>query len=181
MSLVNKETGEPATPLKELQQLNQEKKAELESGLLKEALAISNEKCGALIERQNTLISGLTARVKNLECGNERYVTDLKESNENVTRELRLILRNERDFKDKLSERLNESAIKTASETTAYFKAKADEALTEVKGKLKETENEIENLKTDINFERSFRKFLFFATPLLLIVQTIAIALLLLK
>lgn len=181
MSLVNRETGETATPLKELQQLNREKKAELESGLLKEALAISNEKCGALIERQNTLISDLTANVKNVERGNEKNVSDLKESVGSVTRELRRVLQDERNFKDALNRTIREETIKTASEVNGYFRNKADETLAEVKGKLKETEEEIDKLKSDINFERGFRKFLFFATPVLLIVQTLALALLLLK
>ena len=38
---------------------------------------------------------------------------------------------------------------------------------------LKETEKEIIRLKEDVSFERGFRKFLFWATPALLLVQSI--------
>lgn len=45
------------------------------------------------------------------------------------------------------------------------FSAKVSETTEEVKDKLKDTENEIEQAKSDIHFERGFRKFLFWATP----------------
>lgn len=37
---------------------------------------------------------------------------------------------------------------------------------------MKDVENEIEQAKSDIHFERGFRKFLFWATPILLAFQT---------
>lgn len=52
------------------------------------------------------------------------------------------------------------------------FSERIDEATEAVKEKLKDTENEIDQLKSDINFERGFRKFLFWATPILLAFQT---------
>lgn len=52
------------------------------------------------------------------------------------------------------------------------FSAKVSETTEEVKDKLKDTENEIEQAKSDIHFERGFRKFLFWATPILLTFQT---------
>ncbi len=61
------------------------------------------------------------------------------------------------------------------------FDEKVDEATADVKTKLKETEKEISELKEQIHFERGFRKFLFWATPLMLLAQTLLSIFLLLK
>ena len=45
------------------------------------------------------------------------------------------------------------------------FSAKIDEETKEVKNKLKDTEKEIERAKSDIRYERGFRKFFFWAPP----------------
>ena len=52
----NLRTGQQSKPLSELQRINEERRQQTENGLLKEALAISNEKCNSLIERQNMLV-----------------------------------------------------------------------------------------------------------------------------
>lgn len=56
MSLKNMETGQTATPLAMLQEMNEQDRQHIKTDLLKEALAISNEKCNKLIEMQNKLI-----------------------------------------------------------------------------------------------------------------------------
>ena len=61
------------------------------------------------------------------------------------------------------------------------FSAKIDEETKEVKNKLKDAEKEIEQAKSDIYYERGFRKFFFWATPVLLAVQTAISIILLLK
>jgi hypothetical protein len=61
------------------------------------------------------------------------------------------------------------------------FAEKVDEATADVKTKLKETEKEISELKEQIHFERGFRKFLFWTTPLMLLAQTLLSIFLLLK
>mgnify|MGYP002469395519 CR=1 FL=1 len=58
------------------------------------------------------------------------------------------------------------------------FSEKIDEVTEQVKGKLKETEKEIEQAKTDIRYER---KFFFWATPILLAIQTVITIFLLFK
>jgi hypothetical protein len=47
--------------------------------------------------------------------------------------------------------------------------------------KVKEAEKEIEKAKDEIAFESGFRKFFFWATPVLLLVQSVIFILLLLK
>lgn len=44
--------------------------------------------------------------------------------------------------------------------------------------KVKVAEREIDRVKDDIHYERGFRKFMFWATPVILFVQTIAIIIL---
>lgn len=55
-------------------------------------------------------------------------------------------------------------------------RTKVEESAETLKGKVKETEKEIEKLKEDIRFERGFRKFMFWATPILLFAQGIMLA-----
>lgn len=61
MSLKNMETGQTATPLAMLQEMNEQDRQHIKTDLLKEALAISNEKCNKLIEMQNKLIEEMRA------------------------------------------------------------------------------------------------------------------------
>ena len=71
MALPNLKTGQTATPLEQLKQINEERRQQTENGLLKEALVISNEKCNSLIERQNTLVKDLTESVNEIKSDKE--------------------------------------------------------------------------------------------------------------
>lgn len=75
-------------------------------------------------------------------------------------------------------QRVAENVIK---EGIDLFSERINETTEEVKEKLKDTENEIEQAKADIHFERGFRKFLFWATPILLAFQTAISVFLLLR
>ena len=55
-------------------------------------------------------------------------------------------------------------------------KTKVDESVISLKGKVKEAESEIEKVKNEIHYERGFRKFMFWATPILLFVQGVMLA-----
>ncbi|MBR1677444.1 MAG: hypothetical protein IJ706_09070 [Clostridia bacterium] len=59
--------------------------------------------------------------------------------------------------------------------------AKMNEGASKLISSVEKTKREIDNVKDDIYFERGFRKFMFWTTPILLFVQSIAIALLLLR
>lgn len=63
MALPNLKTGQTATPLQQLQEINEERRQQTENGLLKEALAISNERSNSLIEQQNKLIEGMRSDI----------------------------------------------------------------------------------------------------------------------
>ena len=56
-----------------------------------------------------------------------------------------------------------------------------DETLAEVREQLKTTAKEIERERSDMKLERSFRKVMFWATPILLLAQTFAMLFLILR
>ena len=55
-------------------------------------------------------------------------------------------------------------------------KTKVDESVIALKEKVKEAESEIEKVKNEIHYERGFRKFMFWAAPILLFAQGIMLA-----
>jgi len=66
-----------------------------------------------------------------------------------------------------LNRRINEAADKAIQ--------RIDEETQQLTQKVKAAEKEIDCVKDDIHFERGFRKFFFWATPVLLLVQTVIV------
>ena len=175
MSLKNLETGQAATPLEQLQKINEIRRAETENGLLKEALAISNEKCNGLISKQNTLIADLTTSVNVIESNNDYYVKKLRESVQSAVKEIREITQDERKFKAEVSQSIKSEIGRTVADAKAHALEQVDETLSEIKEQLKTTAKEIEREREDMKLVHGFRKFLFWATPVLLLAQPIAL------
>jgi hypothetical protein len=71
------------------------------------------------------------------------------------------------------NKRINEAAEKAI--------VKIDELTAETTKKVKVVCKEIDQVKDDIHFERGFRKFFFWATPILLLAQTVVSVFLLLR
>ena len=175
------ETGQAATPLEQLQKINEIRRAETENGLLKEALAISNEKCNGLISKQNMLIEDLTTSVTEIKSDNSFYAKRQNESVQNAVREIREIMQDERKFKAEVSQTLKSEIGRTVAEAKAHALEQVDETLSEIKEQLKSTAKEIEREREDMKLVHGFRKFMFWATPVLLLVQTITLIFLLLN
>lgn len=175
MSLKNLETGQAATPLEQLQKINEIRRAETENGLLKEALAISNEKCNGLISKQNTLIADLTTSVNVIESNNDYYVKKLRESVQSAVKEICEITQDERKFKAEVSQSIKSEIGRTVADAKAHALEQVDETLSEIKEQLKTTAKEIEREREDMKLVHGFRKFLFWATPVLLLAQPIAL------
>ncbi len=175
------ETGQAATPLEQLQKINEIRRAETENGLLKEALAISNEKCNGLISKQNMLIEDLTTSVNEIKSDNSFYAKRQNESVQNAVREIREIMQDERKFKAEVSQTLKSEIGRTVAEAKAHALEQVDETLSEIKEQLKSTAKEIEREREDMKLVHGFRKFMFWATPVLLLVQTITLIFLLLN
>ena len=167
--------------MEQLQKINEIRKAETENGLLKEALAISNEKCNGLISKQNMLIEDLTTSVNEIKRDNSFYLKKQSENVQSAVREIREIAQDERKFKAELSQTIKSEITQTVAEAKAHALEQVDDTLSEIKEQLKTTAKEIEREREDMRIERGFRKFMFWATPVLLFVQTITLIFLLLN
>ncbi len=173
------DTGETAKPLAQLQELNESKKTDLENSLLKEALAISNDKCNSLIDKQNTLIKDLTTKVRVLESENDYNMNRLSESVSSAVKEIRNLQAETRSLNNRVATETSQ-AIKRATTTLenelrTTIAVQSKEVFAEVKKELDESKKLLETTREELRVQRGFRKFLFWATPIILLAQTIAI------
>ena len=168
MSLKNLETGQAATPLEKLQKINEVRRAETENGLLKEALAISNERSNSLIEQQNKLIEGIHSNITLM--GMDLTIT--------IDKAVQAI-RAEKEKTEKLNEsiamQVRKAVLTSANDMKAEMLLSVKETLSKTQEEIKQTEKAIEKQREDMRMESGFRKFLFWATPVLLLAQTFAI------
>ncbi len=177
--------------------------AEVREALLQQALAVSNEKCNSLILRLNALIEELTQQVKNvkwstnelewnLKDDNGKMLKDLKESNNNLLENLKTTIRRITEVTAQIQAEISIATAKATDEAAVLLNrrineaadkaiAKIDEETKDITKKLKAAGNEISGIKDNIHFECGFRKFFFWATPVLLLAQTIISAFLLLN
>lgn len=107
------------------------------------------------------LIEDLTRQVKNVKESNYENVRNLTDKVGSVTRRLETLINQQATMKAETVQEVQRVADNVIKEGIDLFSAKVSETTEEVKDKLKDTENEIEQAKSDIHFERGFRKFLF--------------------
>lgn len=174
--------------------------AEAREGLLYKALTVSNAKCNKLVSEQNARIEELTRQVKNVRLSVNELEWNQKEENESLLGKMRQqsesmqtsIKENVRELKNLTAQIQTEVRTATAKATdeaakvlTKRINDMADGAIEKVNAraaaiteKVKAAEQEIASVKDDIHFERGFRKFFFWATPIMLLIQTVAIIIL---
>lgn len=179
MSLPRIDTGEAAKPLAQLQELNESKKTDLENSLLKEALAISNDKCNSLIDKQNTLIKDLTTTVSELETSNEKELKRTRLTVMSVIGEIKDLQEETRRLNKWIATETSQAIERTITalenELRNTIAVQSDAVFAEVKKELDESKKLLESTREELRVQRGFRKFLFWATPILLLAQTIAI------
>ena len=146
-----------------------------QGGLLQKALALSNEKCNNLVSRLNVQVMDLKLKVNDLTENNAKFVNGLKENVESVTRRLERMSTNQTEIAERTTKGVQAATAKAIEQNIVSFKKEVDKSLEQVDRTLKEAQKEIGKLKTDISFERGFRKFLLWATPVLLLLQNIAL------
>ena len=144
-----------------------------QGGLLQKALALSNEKCNNLVSRLNVQVLDLKLKVNDLTENNAKFVNSLKENVESVTRRLERLTVYQTEMRERVTKEVQTATARAIELTITDFQKKIDESAKQVGVQLKETEKEIMKLKEDFSFERGFRRFLFWATPALLLVQSI--------
>ena len=177
--------------------------AEAREAMLLKSLAVSNEQCNDLVLRLNVRVEELTRQVKNVEWYNERLEKKLKESVEKLIDDVKgsnCKLAKEIEFSlNQITEAVTEiehlvstamgKAIDSATqmlndrvkEATDIAVIKMKEGAQEVKEELRKTKEEIRKQREEMQVEGGFRKFMFWATPILLFAQSIAMTLLLLR
>ena len=151
-----------------LQEMNEKDKQEIQTALLKEALAISNERSNSLIERQNKLIEGMRSDIAMTEF-------ELTETTEKAVREIKATAAKTERLNENIAMQVRKAVLTSANELKAEILASTDKALTETREEMKKTEKQIQKQREDMRMESGFRKFLFWATPVLLLAQTIAL------
>ena len=184
MSLKQIGTEITATPLEDWEEREFEKRSEelhqmTDNQLLKEILTKSDKKCNALIERQNMLIADLTTSVNNLESANDYNVNELKRSVSNAVKEIRNLQAETRSLNNRVatetSQAIKRETTTLENELRKTIQTQSAEVFAEVKKELDESKKLLESTREELKVERGFRKFMFWATPILLLAQTIAI------
>ena len=168
MALLNLKTGQTATPLQQLQEINEEQRQQTENGLLKEALAISNERSNSLIEQQNKLIEGMRSDIAMTEF-------ELTETTEKAVREIKATAAKTERLNENIAMQVRKAVLTSANDMKAEMLLSVKETLSKTQEEIKQTEKAIEKQREDMRMESGFRKFLFWATPVLLLAQTFAI------
>ena len=163
-----KDTGGTPAPLMRLQEMNEKDKQEIQTALLKEALAISNERSNSLIERQNKLIEDMRSDIAMTEF-------ELTETTEKAVREIKATAAKTERLNESIAMQVRKAVLTSANELKAEILASTDKALTETREELKKTEKQIQKQREDMRIESGFHKFLFWATPVLLLAQTIVL------
>ena len=163
-----KDTGATPVPLMRLQEMNEKDKQEIQTALLKEALAISNERSNSLIERQNKLIEGMRSDIAITEF-------ELTETTEKAVREIKATAAKTERLNESIAMQVRKAVLTSANELKAEILASTDKALTETREEMKKTEKQIQKQREDMRIESGFHKFLFWATPVLLLAQTIVL------
>ena len=168
MALPNLKTGQTATPLQQLQEINEEQRQQTENGLLKEALAISNERSNSLIEQQNKLIEGMRSDIAMTEF-------ELTETTEKAVREIKATAAKTERLNENIAMQVRKAVSTSANDMKAEILLSVKETLSKTQEEIRKTEKAIEKQREDMRMESGFRKFLFWATPVLLLAQTFAI------
>lgn len=176
---------------------------EAREALLMQALAVSNEKCNGLILQLNARVTDLTRQVRSVKWMNEELASSLKDDAEKLTKEMkeenrnmlasmRITLQRITETVTKIQEIVNTTMAKATDEAGELLKERVTEAADDaaftidehaksMKNKVEALEKEVYKAKEDIRLERGFRKFFFWVTPALLLLQSVMTVMLLLR
>ena len=181
--------NEPAQELSEQVRLLT---AEAREGLLEQALAVSNEKCNGLVLRLNAQAEELTQQMKNVEWTNTELVRKMKDENEKLLSSLKITLQRITETIAEIERQVSIVTAKAIEEASELLKEKVTEAADsakitieehsrEITKKVQPLEKEIDRVREEIYYERGFRKFFFWVTPVILLVQSILTVIMLIR
>ncbi len=129
----------------------------------------------------------MASRERNLKDNSEKLLKDLQRSNNSLLESLRLTIRQITEVATQIQAEISIATARATDEASALINkrineasdkaiANIDEQANEIEKKVKAASKEIDGVKDDIHFERGFRKFFFWATPVLILVQVIITA-----
>lgn len=151
-----------------LQEMNEKDKKDIQTALLKEALAISNERSNSLIEQQNKLIEGMRSDIAMAEF-------ELTETTEKAVREIKATAAKAERLNENIAMQVRKAVLTSANDMKAEVLLSVKETLSKTQEEIKQTAKAIEKQREDMRMESGFRKFLFWTTPILLLAQTIVL------
>lgn len=169
--------GQILSPLERLQEMNKEKRADLENSLLKEALAQSSENCNELINKQNMLIEDLTTSVNSLESANEYNVNELKGSVSSAVIAMKNLQNETRSLNNRVATETSYAIKRTTTtlenELRSTIAVQSQEVFTEVRKELDESKKLLQTAREELKLQGKFRKVMFWATPAIMLLQTV--------
>lgn len=169
--------GQILSPLERIQEMNRDKRADLENSLLKEALAQSSENCNGLISRQNTLIEGLTTSVSKLESENANNANELRGSVSNAVAAIKNLQSETRSLNNKVATETSYAIKKTTTtlenELRNSIAVQSQEVFTEVRKELDESKKLLQTMREELKLQGKIRKIMFWATPAIMLLQTV--------
>ena len=151
-----------------LQEINEKDKQDIQTALLKEALAISNEKSNSLIEQQNKLIKEIRSDIAATEF-------TLTRTTDKAVRAMREETEKTEKLNASIAAQVRKAVSTSANELKAEILSSVDEALSKTREEMRKTEKEIEKQREDMHKEGGFRKFFFWIAPILLLAQTVVL------
>lgn len=122
----------------------------------------------------------------------EKLTKEMKEENRNMLASMRITLQRITETVTKIQEIVNTTMAKATDEAGELLKERVTEAADDaafiidehskvLTKKVEELQKEVNNAREDIRLERGFRKFFFWLTPALLLLQSVMTAMLLLR
>ena len=122
----------------------------------------------------------------------EKLTKEMKEENRNMLASMRITLQRITETVTKIQEIVNTTMAKATDEAGELLKERVTEAADDaaftideyaksMKKKVEALEKEVYKAKEDIRLERGFRKFFFWVTPALLLLQSVMTVMLLLR
>ena len=125
--------GAPPAPLMRLQEMNEKDKKDIQTALLKEALAISNERSNSLIERQNKLIEGMRSDIAMTEF-------ELTETTEKAVREIKATAEKTERLNESIETQIRKAVLTSANDMKAEILLSVKEALSKTQEEIRKTE-----------------------------------------
>ena len=122
----------------------------------------------------------------------EKLTKEMKEENRNMLASMRITLQRITETVTEIQRQVSTTMAKATDEAGELLKERVTEAANSaaftidehaksMKKKVEALEKEVERAKDEIYYERGFRKFFFWLTPVLLLAQGIMTAILLLR